>query len=157
MKQSYPLWLEIALKELGVKEISGSMQNNPRILEYHLTTKLKASQDEVPWCSSFVNWVMTQCGISGTDSAAASSWGTWGNKCDASLGAITLLKFDNNASGHHVGFLIWSDPTKLLVLGGNQKDQVNITSYNPNRLLGFRWPSVWMTGIPVSDSGRKVV
>lgn len=159
MKQSYPLWLEIALKEIGTKEVPSRQEHNPRIVEYHATTKLKATQDEVPWCSSYLNWVMQQSGIEGTGSAAAASWGSWGTRCGPALGAITLLKFDTstNPSGMHVGFLWWVDSSKLLVLGGNQKDQVNITSYNPSRLLGFRWPSVWMTGLPVSESGRKVV
>jgi hypothetical protein len=45
---------EIAKAELGTTEVPGT-QNNPRILEYHATTTLKATTDEVPWCSSFVN------------------------------------------------------------------------------------------------------
>ena len=53
-----PKWLEIALKEVGVSEIKGG--ENKRILEYHASTTLKAKEDEIPWCSSFVNWCMVQ-------------------------------------------------------------------------------------------------
>jgi len=159
MTQNFPLWLEIAAREIGQKELPGPFQNNSKIVEYHKSTTLKASQDEVPWCSSFACWAMEQSGVESPRSAAAASWGQWGAPCEAKLGAIVLLRFDpkTNASGAHVGFLWWSDPGKLLVLGGNQKDSVNVTSFNPNRLIGFRWPSHWLSGLPMNDLGRNIV
>jgi len=65
-----PEWLVIARGEIGQKEIKGG-KHNPRILEYHATTTRKATTDEVSWCSSFVNWCMTQAGYEGTNSAWA--------------------------------------------------------------------------------------
>jgi len=58
-------WMDIAVAELGVHEDSHPGQHNSRILEYHQTTTLKATTDETPWCSSFVNWVMIQSGRQG--------------------------------------------------------------------------------------------
>ena len=66
-------WIDIAKGEMHQAEIPGPMAN-PRIVEYHATTSLKATFDEVPWCSAFVNWVMEQAGIKGTGSAKARSW-----------------------------------------------------------------------------------
>ncbi len=60
-------WMDIATAELGVHEDSLPGQHNARIVEYHQTTTLKATDDETPWCSSFVNWVMKQSGRSGTN------------------------------------------------------------------------------------------
>ena len=62
-----PLWLEIAEREMetGVEE-GPQEEDNPRILEYHSTTTLHADEDSVPWCSSFVNWCMTEAGYQGT-------------------------------------------------------------------------------------------
>lgn len=54
LSQELPEHLKIAMKELGVRELAGS-KHNPRIIEYHKATSLKATQDEVSWCSSFVN------------------------------------------------------------------------------------------------------
>ena len=71
-------WYNIAQAEMGVKEILGASKNNQRILDYHATTTLGAKTDEVPWCSSFVNWVMKQAGIEGTNNAMAKSWMNWG-------------------------------------------------------------------------------
>ncbi len=49
-------WMKIALAELGVHENSLPGHQNQRIIQYHAATSLKAQTDEVPWCSSFVNW-----------------------------------------------------------------------------------------------------
>src|SRR6266516_1789775 len=59
-------WMSIAEGELGIHENSLPGENNQRILEYHQTTTLAALTDEVPWCSSFVNWVMKKAGRKGT-------------------------------------------------------------------------------------------
>eukprot|EP01156_Anaeramoeba_ignava_P011257 Anaeramoba_ignava/a482504_22.p5 GENE.a482504_22~~a482504_22.p5 ORF type:complete len:143 (+),score=5.17 a482504_22:255-683(+) len=74
-------WFKIALEEMwaGVTEIRGR-KHNPRIIEYHKSTTLRASNDETAWCSSFVNWCIEQAGLKGTDSAAARSWLKWGKK-----------------------------------------------------------------------------
>jgi len=71
-KSAFQRVLEIARAEIGTKEMQGKTAN-PRILEYHQTTKLKALSDEVAWCSAFVNWVLKQAGIEGTDSSLARS------------------------------------------------------------------------------------
>jgi len=47
-------WMAKAMKEIGQSEIGGS-SHNARIIAYHATTTLRASDDETPWCSSFVN------------------------------------------------------------------------------------------------------
>lgn len=65
-------WMRIARGELGQREIAGAA-HNPRIVAYHQTTSLRASNDETPWCASFVNWAMEKAGHKGTGSAAAIS------------------------------------------------------------------------------------
>lgn len=53
---AYKSFYEIAEKELGQKE--DFFGENPKIIEYHDATTLSANRDEVPWCASFVNWVL---------------------------------------------------------------------------------------------------
>lgn len=74
-----PTWMVIAERELasGVRERPGA-EHNPRIVEYHSATLLRATTDEVPWCSSFANWCLLQVFETGTWSAAARSWLAWG-------------------------------------------------------------------------------
>ncbi|MBU5614452.1 peptidoglycan-binding protein [Geomonas sp. Red51] len=56
------IWLKIAAAEVGQREFPGSPAN-PRIIMYHGATSLRATSDEVAWCSAFVNWCLKQAGI----------------------------------------------------------------------------------------------
>lgn len=136
-----PAWLEIAEKEIGVVEVPGA-GDNPRIIEYHKATTLKATDDSVPWCSSFVNWCMREAGKTGTGSAAARSWLNWGRKLDAPIvGCITVLKRAGSPSNGHVAFYVAEAGSNIRLLGGNQSDQVKISSFPKSMLLSYRWPN----------------
>jgi uncharacterized protein (TIGR02594 family) len=136
-------WFDIAKREMetGVDEIPGP-RDNPRILEYHASTNLKATDDETAWCSAFVNWCIEQAGLQGTKSAAARSWLKWGKTLNqARQGCIVVLKRGNNQWQGHVGFFHSEDGPRILVLGGNQSNQVNISSFRASDVLSYRWPT----------------
>ncbi|WP_162917676.1 NlpC/P60 family protein [Dongia deserti] len=138
------LWFSKAREELGVTEIPGDM-DNPRIIEYHSATSLKAPDDETPWCSAFVNWCFQQVGIKGTNLANARSWQTWGQElAEPRLGCVVVLWRENrNSPKGHVAFYVGPDdanPQKIRLLGGNQGDRVSIAGYDKSRVLSYRWP-----------------
>jgi uncharacterized protein (TIGR02594 family) len=129
--------LEIATAEVGVKEIDGT-GNNPRIVQYHTATALRAGADSIPWCSAFVNWVLREVGVKGTGSAAARSFLTWGKKCDPEVGCVVVLQRGGPAHGH-VGFYVRDLGTDYIkVLGGNQSDCVKVSNYKKADVLGYR-------------------
>ena len=137
-------WYELAKIEevTGVEEVRGS-RHNPRILEYHATTSLQANDDETPWCSSFVNWCIVQCGLKGTNSALARSWATWQAPLDAPReGCIVVLSRTANPAFGHVAFYAGERPgSRVLLLGGNQGDQVAYSTYPKSRIISMRWPT----------------
>lgn len=135
-----PRWYAIAWGERGVKEIVGRGGSNPRIEEYQRCTDYKANDDDVPWCSSFANWVFTQAGIKGTNKANASSWLNWGKKIDQPVrGCIAV--FTRAGGTGHVTFYVGDEGDRVRCLGGNQGDQVKISRYKKSELLGYRMPS----------------
>ena len=137
-------WLEVAVRELaaGVLEIPGP-EHNLRILEYHGATSLKATTDEVPWCSAFVNWCLRQAWCKGTHSAMARSFAGWGVQSPVRVGAVAVF-WRGNPQGPqgHVGFVLGANPDRdmLYVLGGNQSNRVCVRQYHANRMIGLRWP-----------------
>jgi len=148
-KNGKPNWLKIAEKELGQHEVKGG--ENPRILEYHATCTLHAREDEIPWCSSFVNWCMIQAGIKGTNSAAAKSWLDWGQKIDTpTFGCVCVIKqrkqkhdpLTGSASGYHVAFWLTEADGRVYLLGGNQGDEVKMSSFGLGsyEICGYRMP-----------------
>ena len=143
-----PLWYDIALREIGVAEVSGAGAN-PRIVEYLSATPLAhgGKSDETPWCASFVNWCLVQAQVKGTRSAAARSFLKWGAPRDPRPGAIVVIRHlvgstPITASGFHVGFYVSGSKTSIRLLGGNQGNAVKesefpLTKWN---VLAVRWP-----------------
>jgi uncharacterized protein (TIGR02594 family) len=130
---------EVALKERNVAEVIG-LVNNPKIVEYHSATTLKAKDDETSWCSSFVNWCCKQVNVKGTGSAAARSWLNWGKEVKVLyLGCIVVLKRGNSVWQGHVGFYAGKQrDTHILVYGGNQKNKVCYLWLKKDNVLGYR-------------------
>lgn len=135
-----PKWYAIAYAERGQRETDGP-GDNPRILEYQKACSYNAHDEDVPWCSSFANWVMQQAGIKGSGEASARSWLSWGQKLETPRrGCIVVLKRPGSPTNGHVTFYVGEENGRLKLLGGNQENQVKISLYDKSRLLGYRWP-----------------
>ena len=138
-------WISVAEQELGQKEIAGK-QHNPRILEYHATTSGKAEKDETAWCASFVNWVLKQSGYQGTDSAWSHDWKKWGDGLSKpAVGSVAFIDWglvDPAKSGKgHVGFVVGkTSKGRIVLLGGNQSDQVRYTAFKESQIQAYRVP-----------------
>jgi uncharacterized protein (TIGR02594 family) len=137
-----PKHISIAFGELNTREVVGP-RHNPRILEYHKTTRLRATTDETPWCSAFCNWCVEQAGLAGTDSAAARSWLHWAREVhEVELGCIAVFQRGVNPNQGHVGFALGTTPKgQIILLGGNQGNEVSVELYDRGRLLGLRMPA----------------
>jgi uncharacterized protein (TIGR02594 family) len=134
--------LAIAKNEIGVTEKVGS-ENNPRILEYHKTTTLQATDENIPWCAAFVNWCLQQAGMKGTGLANARSFLTWGREIlpdEIEEGDIIVMGRTSDPTKGHVGFFVgWTeDKFGFRLLGGNQLDGVNIKEFDRGRIISIR-------------------
>ncbi|MEW5926208.1 MAG: TIGR02594 family protein [Gemmatimonadota bacterium] len=133
-------WMEHARAALarGVREVPGA-KHHPEILHFHSLTSLRAKSDEVPRCSSFAVACMELAGIPSTRSAAAKSWLSWGRPLEEPVpGCVVVLS--RGKDGGHVGFLETADESHVALLGGNQRNAVNVQKYPRQRVLGYRWP-----------------
>lgn len=140
----FPHYMVFAVQELGTKEKAGDI-DNPRIVEYHKTTTLKADDDETPWCSSFVNWCFTKAGQVGTRLALARSWAVWETEVNATFDrewqfgdVVVLDRPSGGPNAGHVGFLVSWDQQNIRLLGGNQNNEVNISTYPRKRIIAIR-------------------
>ena len=153
-----PSWLRIAFKYEGLQEIPGPKHSG--VISGWLT-KLGAwwKDDETPWCGVFVAAVMEEAGFKYPSLyMRASSWLSWGQKIDKPvLGSIVV--FDRKGGGH-VGFVVGiTKHGDLWVLGGNQRNAVNISLFHPKRIKGHRIPSNWPYSlayrVPVTADGKN--
>ena len=137
---SKPPWITLAEGELGVHEMRGG--ENPRILEYFTATTLKATEDEVPWCSAFVNWVMRECGMERSRSAAARSWLKYGKRLAGyEQYSIVVLRRGSSLWQGHVGFAVDDLGSHIGVLGGNQGDEVSFQIFPKSHVIGYARPA----------------
>lgn len=134
-------WMELARAEMGVTSFPKGT-SNPRIEEYHQGTNIAGYDDKAAWCSSFLNWVLTKSGYTGTNSALARSWLEWGNQLrEPQYGCIVVLERENpNGWQGHVGFFTKIEQDQIFLFGGNQLDEVREHSYPLSSVLGYRWP-----------------
>ena len=116
---------KIAINEIGIKEHPGE-NHNPRIVEYHKACELKAKSDEISWCSAFMNWCHMKSGNENrSHSATAISWAKVGSKVDEpKVGDIAIFRRVGSSWRGHVGFYVAQDEKRVLVLGGNQNNEV---------------------------------
>lgn len=134
---------EIAKAQLNKnwKEVSGP-KSNPLILEIYKSVdgldNLELNDDEIPWCSCWVNWCIQKAGGKGTRNAMARSWLNWGNKSSGEVGDIVILTRGNSKVQGHVGFLYKKGLIYVEVLGGNQTNNVTVQKYLRTKVLGYR-------------------
>ena len=135
---SEPTWLTAARVDIGQRETLGP-NDSPfirRMLE-KLGAKWLLGQ---PWCGGAVaSWMQAAgCEIP-KHWYRARAWADWGQHLDRPvLGCVVVFA---RTGGGHVGLVTGENVAgRLLVLGGNQGDAVNIRAFPRDRVLAYRWP-----------------
>lgn len=123
-KNTGTTWMPFAVNEYNTFKdyIETDSELDKQIQEYHKTANRAGCNHSTSWCSSFVNWCLTQTEYSdlATHDPFAFSWnaGSWqnGEEVDKPFyGAIAVMKYQ------HVGFIYGKNSQgKILILGGNQ-------------------------------------
>jgi uncharacterized protein (TIGR02594 family) len=101
----------------------------------------------IEWCAAFVNSVLGEAGIQGTDSLVARDFLRWGVKTRSpERGSLVIYSRGTEAWQGHVGFFIEEVEVDgrlfWAILGGNQDSGVTIELFprRSPRLLGIRNP-----------------
>ena len=134
-----------AAGEIGVKEVIGE-GNNKQVVKYHAFARKdndlsKGLADSVPWCASFVCYVLENSGMGSTNSMQARSFLKWGVSTKKKpLPGDLVVFWRGSKSGWqgHVGFYLEETEQYIYVLGGNQNDEVNVSRYSKSKLLDIR-------------------
>jgi uncharacterized protein (TIGR02594 family) len=139
---------DMAQRFVGVREVPGS-QSNPAVLAMLKLDGDWPEGDDVPWCSAFANYVAWLLRLPRSKSLMARSWlkvgRAVGEEAEVGFDVVVLKRGTGGQPGPevldapgHVGFYAGVENGKVLVLGGNQQDEVNITAYSKSRVLGIR-------------------
>lgn len=141
-------WIEEARRHVGLREVKGP-QHAAEIVQFWRDIKRGGiKDDETPWCAAFVGAVLERVGIRSTRFESARSYEAWGTPLAEPVpGCVVVF---TRRGGGHVGFVVGEDSTgNLLVLGGNQGDEVNVRAFPRSRATAYRWPD----GEPLPQRG----
>lgn len=128
---------DLAAKQIGLNE----RDQNAALQDYLKTGGVNLDPATTAWCAAFVNSTLAQSGQEGTGSNMARSFMDWGQGVDTpEEGDLAVFRRgDPNGPFGHVGFFQGYNPDGTIqILGGNQGDSVNSSSYGADMLLGFR-------------------
>jgi uncharacterized protein (TIGR02594 family) len=132
-------WMTIAASHIGLREFKGPA-HNPAIVSMLVALNAWWRDDETPWCGVFAGAVLREAGVDIPKAYyRAREWEKWGIGLAApAVGCIVTF---SRTGGGHVGFVVGQDKLgNLLVLGGNQGDEVNIRAFPRSRATAYRWP-----------------
>ncbi len=94
-----------------------------------------------PWCGAFVGTVVKKSGKTPPPGhLRAASWRNWGKPVKlkrARKGDVVVVR---TKYGSHVGFYSGIKGGKVQLLGGNQSNQVKISTYRVNSIQAIRRP-----------------
>jgi uncharacterized protein (TIGR02594 family) len=98
------------------------------------------------WCAAFVNWCLRQAGAPYLNYATAKSWLGFGHPVAFPVyGCVTIIKPSSSTGSTtgHVAFFVRHRGDRIVLLGGNQSDQVRESSYPESWVQkdGYRWPT----------------
>lgn len=139
LRPSYPAWLAYGLTLQGIREIKGP-KHNATIVGWLKKLKAWWTDDETPWCGTFVAACMQAAGQPlPANWMRAKAWLDWGVPiAQPVVGAVVI--FDREGGGH-VGIVVGRDQKgNLMVLGGNQGDMVKISPFSLARNPRYRIP-----------------
>jgi len=138
---------DVAQRFTGTTEVSGRAAN-PQIMSMLKLDAKWPDDDEVPWCSGFVNYVCWILRLPRSKSLRARSWLLVGRPItlDEARPGFDIVVLNRggpddpnviDAPGH-VGFYAGEDAHGLILLGGNQSDTVKLSHYAKKDVLGVR-------------------
>jgi uncharacterized protein (TIGR02594 family) len=140
---------DIAQRFVGTKEVQGT-SSNPQVLAMLRLEDASIQDDATAWCSAFVNYIAWLLRLPRSKSLAARSWLSVGEAVELNYAQVgfdvVILKRGEGAqpgpevldAPGHVGFYAGVDGDNVLLLGGNQGDQVSVASFPQSRILGIR-------------------
>ena len=135
--------LELAQRLVGEVAERPGPEDHPAIHWFHETALVGRNvPDEVPWCSSFANWVAWMCRLPRSKSAAARSWLNVGISIRLDQARpgydVVVFKRGTNPQQGHVAFFAGMDGDKVHVVGGNQSNNITQASFPVADVLGVR-------------------
>ncbi|WP_064579601.1 DUF4280 domain-containing protein [Streptobacillus moniliformis] len=153
------IWIKYLLKEYNrykfrKRNVKLNEEFKRKIVMYHKIGGGIDANSQIPWCSSFVNWILDVSGIGSFKTASSQQMINKLKRIDKPLyGSIlifTKYNKNNEATGHgHITFLmgITDDKKQYICLGGNQEREIKYSKYYLDKKMGVKGGYFKLNGI----------
>lgn len=141
--ETLPPWMAEARRRMGLNE----RRDNALLAAFLKLGKYLGDPAKLPWCGDFVETciVKTMPGaVVPNNPFWAQGWKDFGIDAGGpKVGSVGVIRW--NATSGHVGFVAAYDAARrrVLLLGGNQSDSVNLTWFPLDKFIAFRWPEIY--------------
>ena len=131
-------WMIEAKKHIGLREIPGK-NHNQTIMSWIKSLGGWFTDDETPWCGTFVAHCLKTAGIKYPKNwYRALDYLNYGAPLQKPAYGCVAIK--TRKGGGHVCFVVGRNKAgKLVCLGGNQGNAVSYALYNESEFEEFRW------------------
>lgn len=155
--ETMPPWMAELHRRMGLHEV----RNKSSLIEFLRIGKYLGDPAKLPWCGDALESAIVKTlpnEVVPNNPFWAQGWKDWGVACKAVPGAIGVIRW--NANSGHVGIVASYDRSRnrVLLLGGNQSDSINLTWFGYGNFIAFRWPKTFpFKDYPAMDaSGASV-
>lgn len=161
-QQEIPPWLEVMRAITGLSEHENG--SNPKIeaMAAYIGRKFPEqadyasgyTDDSIAWCGVATDFCLAACtrqGISGPFGPTDTDRWMWAQSFASDHGFVhlgtpvpgTIVVMTREGGGHVTMFEEWDDNGNLRCRGGNQSNEVNVSSYDPSTVIAYCWPRGW--------------
>lgn len=138
---SYSRIVSVARKYVGLSE-----RSDRTTLASFFADKLDQHIDpaRTPWCAAFINAVLSEAGYPTSGSNQGISFASYGTKVSTPrVGDIVVIKGGRSSRTHvgiYVGAEMRGNRKYIKLLGGNQSNHVQVSSYDARKIIAIRRP-----------------
>lgn len=136
-----PPWMAEMHRRMGLHEV----RDKARLIDFLKIGKFLGDPSALPWCGDAVESCIAKTLPAEPLPANpfwAQGWATFGINAQSPLvGSIGVIRW--SAKSGHVGFVAGVEGSKVVLLGGNQSNTINLASFPRDKFIAFRWPKTF--------------
>lgn len=132
-----PPWMTEMHRRMGLHET----RDNAELSLWLRIGKYLGNPAKLPWCGDAIETCIVKTLPDEpvpNNPFWAQAWKDFGRAVEPIVGSIGVIRW--SASSGHVGIVADATSSRILLLGGNQSNEINLTWFARSAFIAFRWP-----------------
>lgn len=139
--ETMPPWMAELNRKAGLHEV----KNNSSLIDFLKIGRYLGNPKDLPWCGDAVESVIAKTLPTEklpSNPFFAQNWAKFGQDAGGPIvGSIGVIKWSPTSG--HVGIVAGVDGNRVNMLGGNQSNAINVSSFPRDKFIAFRWPTTF--------------